>query len=91
MYKRQLLDLKNNDVVCPVLLGTPEEIAGCAQKNSLNVEGIEQIDPNNFEHMDEMVRKMVELRRGKMDEEKSSYSIEEHKLFWNYVSSNGIC
>ena len=51
--QKAAIDLKNNDVVCPVLLGTPEEIAGCAQKNSLNVEGIEQIDPNNFEHMDE--------------------------------------
>lgn len=49
--QKAAIDLKNNDVVRPVLLGTPEEIAGCAQKNSLNVEGIEQIDPNNFDHM----------------------------------------
>ena len=33
--QKAAIDLKNNDVVCPVLLGTPEEIAGCAQKNSL--------------------------------------------------------
>ena len=79
--QKAAIDLKNNDVVCPVLLGTPEEIAGCAQKNSLNVEGIEQIDPNNFEHMDEMVRKMVELRRGKMDEEKVRTALKSTNYF----------
>ena len=63
------IDLKNNDVVCPVLLVTPEEIAGCAQKNDINVEGIDKIDPNNFEHKDEIVRKKKELRRGNMNEE----------------------
>ena len=26
--QKAAIDLKNNDVVCPVLLGTPEEIAG---------------------------------------------------------------
>ena len=36
--QKAAIDLKNNDVVRPVLLGTPEELAGSAQKNSLNVE-----------------------------------------------------
>ena len=40
--------------------------------------------------MDEMVRKMVELRRGKMDEEKVRTALKSTNYFWNYVSSNGI-
>ena len=87
--QKAAIDLKNNDVVCPVLLGTPEEIAGCAQKNSLNVEGIEQIDPNNFEHMDEMVRKMVELRRGKMDEEKVRTALKSTNYFGTMLVQMG--
>ena len=87
--QKAAIDLKNNDVVCPVLLGTPEEIAGCAQKNSLNVEGIEQIDPNIFEHMDEMVRKMVELRRGKMDEEKVRTALKSTNYFGTMLVQMG--
>ena len=87
--QKAAIDLKNNDVVCPVLLGTPEEIAGCAQKNGLNVEGIEQIDPNNFEHMDEMVRKMVELRRGKMDEEKVRTALKSTNYFGTMLVQMG--
>ena len=87
--QKAAIDLKNNDVVCPVLLGTPEEIAGCAQKNSLNVEGIEQIDPNNFDHMDEMVHKMVELRRGKMDEEKVRKALKSTNYFGTMLVQMG--
>ena len=87
--QKAAIDLKNNDVVRPVLLGTPEEIAVCAQKNSLNVEGIEQIDPNNFDHMDEMVHKMVELRRGKMDEEKVRKALKSTNYFGTMLVQMG--
>lgn len=87
--QKAAIDLHNNDVVHPILLGTPEEIAGCAQKNGLNVDGIEQIDPNNFDNFEEMVHKMVELRRGRMDEEKVRASLKSTNYFGTMLVQMG--
>lgn len=59
--------LHQQGILVPVLLGDPVEIEAAAKEGGFNIEGIEIVDPANFERFDEMVDKMVELRKGKMD------------------------
>ena len=53
----------------PILIGNVEEVKANAAKGGFNIEGVEIIDPATYEGMDEMVAKMVELRKGKMSPE----------------------
>ena len=56
-------------ILHPILLGNKEEIEASAKAHGWSVEGMEIIDPMKYDELDAMVSKMVELRRGKMDEE----------------------
>ena len=47
--KEPVIDLQANDVVHPILLGSPEQIQKCSEENGLDVSNIEQIDPLNYE------------------------------------------
>lgn len=87
--QKAAIALQENDVVHPILLGEPEEISACAEKNGLDVSKVEQISPKNFEHFDEMVTKMVELRRGKMDEEKVHKALESTNYFGTMLVQMG--
>ena len=53
----------------PILIGNVEEVKANAAKGGFNIEGVEIIDPLTYPGMDEMVNKMVELRKGKMSPE----------------------
>ncbi len=53
----------------PILVGNPDEVKAAAENAGYNIRGAKIVDPNNYEKMDEMVAKMVELRKGKMTEE----------------------
>ena len=52
-----------------ILVGNVEEVKANAAKGGFNIEGVEILDPATFEGMDEMVAKMVELRKGKLSAE----------------------
>ena len=45
------------------------EVKAAAAKGGFDIEGIRIVNPATYEGMDEMVAKMVELRKGKMSEE----------------------
>ena len=53
----------------PILIGNVEEVKANAAKGGFNIEGVEIIDSLTYPGMDEMVNKMVELRKGKMSPE----------------------
>lgn len=52
-----------------ILLGNVEEVKAAATAGGFDITGAEIIDPVTYEGLDEMVAKMVELRKGKMTEE----------------------
>ena len=56
--------LLSGNFLKPVLVGNPDEIAAAAEDIGFNIRGAELIDPENYDGMDEMVAKMVELRKG---------------------------
>lgn len=60
--------LHNDKIVVPVLLGNRAEIIGAAAAQGWSVEGLELLDPKEYKNMDMMVTKVIELRRGKVDE-----------------------
>ncbi len=53
----------------PILVGVVEEVKAAAAKGGFCIDGVEILDPATYEGMDEMVEKMVELRKGKMTPE----------------------
>ena len=57
--------LHHDEILCPVLLGDPDEIKQAAQDLGLDIEGIDIVDHLHFESMEELARKMVELLRRK--------------------------
>ncbi len=61
--------LNEGKFLTPVLIGNVDEVKANAAKGGFNIEGVEIIDPASYEGMDEMVAKMVELRKGKMSPE----------------------
>lgn len=87
--QKAVIDLKKNDVVNPILLGSPGQIAECAEENGLDVSGIEQIDPVTFDKLDEMAMRMVELRRGKMDLEQCRKAIQSSNYFGTMLVEMG--
>lgn len=60
--------LYKEDILTPILLGKPDEIDAAAKEFGWTIDGIEKIDPLNYGEFEDMVIKMVELRKGKMDE-----------------------
>lgn len=60
--------LYKEGILTPILLGNPDEIEAAAKECGWSIHGIEKIDPLSYGEIEEMVTKMVELRKGKMDE-----------------------
>ena len=60
--------LHKDGILVPVLIGNPAEVKAAAKECGWSIDGIEIIDPLNFADIEAMVAKMVELRKGKMDD-----------------------
>lgn len=65
----------------PILVGNVEEVKAAAAEGGFNIEGVEILDPAAYEKMDEMVAKMVELRKGKMSEEDCRKALSKGNYF----------
>ena len=87
--QRAAVELAKNDVVHPILLGSKEDVEACARKNGFDVSGIERMSPAEFDKMDEMATKMVELRRGKMDLERCYKTLESTNYFGTMLVKMG--
>ena len=60
--------LHKENILVPILLGEKEELLESAKKNGFDLDGIELLDPKEYQHMELMVTRVVELRKGKLDE-----------------------
>lgn len=81
--------LHTEGILTPILLGTPTEIKEAAIKSGWSVDGIETIDPNNYEQMEDMVSLMVELRKGKMDEASCRAALQKSNYFGTMLVKMG--
>ena len=69
--------LLSGTFLTPILVGNREEVLAAAERECLNVQNVQVLDPASYEGMDEMVEKMVELRRGKMTPEECREALQK--------------
>jgi len=65
----------------PLLVGKESEVLAAAEKAGFNIRGAHIVDPDTYERMDEMVDKMVELRKGKMTPEQCRETLHKANYF----------
>ncbi len=82
--------LKKDGFLTPVLVGSPEAVKAAAAKGGFDIAGLEILDPNNYDRFDEMVRKMVELRKGKMTPEECADSLKKSNYFGTMLVKIGV-
>ena len=81
--------LKKGGFLTPVLVGNVEEVQAAAKAGGFDIEGLEILDPATYEGMEEMVAKMVELRKGKMDEEQCRAALSKGNYFGTMLVKMG--
>ena len=74
----------------PVLVGNEAEVKHAAEEAGYNIRGAEIMDPENYPEMDEMVKTMVELRKGKMTEEQCRASLKMGNYFGTMLVKMGV-
>ena len=81
--------LKKDDLMDVILIGNVEEVKAAAAKGGFDIEGVEILDPATYEGMDEMVAKMVELRKGKMSAEDCAKALSKGNYFGTMLVKMG--
>ena len=77
------------DLMDVILVGNVEEVKAAAEKNGCDISKAEIIDPATYEAMDEMVAKMVELRKGKMSEDDCRAALKKGNYFGTMLVKMG--
>ena len=72
-----------------ILLGNVEEVKAAATAGGFDITGAEIIDPVTYEGLDEMVAKMVELRKGKMTEEQCRDAMAKGNYVRHHAGQDG--
>ena len=73
--------LKNEGLVEPVLIGNVSEVKEAAQKAGVSIDGMEILDPKQYEAFDAMVASFVERRKGKVTEEQAHEQLKDANYF----------
>ncbi|MCR5456977.1 MAG: phosphate acetyltransferase [Clostridiales bacterium] len=82
--------LKKDGYLTPILVGNVEEVKNAAKETGFDIEGIEIIDPETYPNFEEMVAKMVELRKGKMTEEECRTLLKKSNYFGTMLVKMGV-
>lgn len=62
------IQLHNEHILTPLLYGDTKELHALAVEYGLSLAGILIVDPKQFAHREDMIRRMLKLRKGKTDE-----------------------
>ncbi|MGC6177645.1 phosphate acetyltransferase [Lacrimispora sp. 38-1] len=81
--------LYREEILTPILLGNPDKINAAARECNKPIDEIEMIDPLNYDGLDEMVLKMTELRKGKMDEAACREALKKSNYFGTMLVQMG--
>ncbi len=82
--------LLSGTFLTPVLVGNEEEVQAAAEKAGFNIRGAIIIDPENYDGMDAMVEKMVELRKGKMTADECRAALKKGNDFRTLLVKMGV-
>ena len=81
--------LIKDDLMNVILIGNVDEVKAAAEKGGFDIAKAEIIDPATYAGMDEMVAKMVELRKGKMSEEDCRAALAKGNYFGTMLVKMG--
>ena len=81
--------LIKDDLMNVILIGNVDEVKAAAEKGGFDIAKAEIIDPATYAGMDEMVAKMVELRKGKMSEEDCRKALAKGNYFGTMLVKMG--
>ena len=81
--------LIKDDLMNVILIGNVDEFNAAAAKGGFDIAKAEIIDPATYAGMDEMVAKMVELRKGKMSEEDCRKALAKGNYFGTMLVKMG--
>ena len=81
--------LLSGTFLTPILLGNEDEVRAAAEDAGFNIRGAVIIDPEKYENMEAMVAKMVELRKGKMDEDQCRKALKQANYFGTMLVKMG--
>ena len=81
--------LKADGFLTPILVGNVDEVKAKAAAGGFDIEGLQILDPMTYEGMDEMVAKMVELRKGKMSPEDCRKALSKGNYFGTMLVKMG--
>ena len=81
--------LLKEDLMDVILIGNADEVKAAAEKGGFCICKATIIDPATYEGMDEMVAKMVELRKGKMTEDECRAALAKGNYFGTMLVKMG--
>ncbi|MDD3165345.1 MAG: phosphate acetyltransferase [Oscillospiraceae bacterium] len=82
--------LNAGNFLVPILVGNVEEVTKVAKESGFNIAGLEILDPNHYEGLDEMAEKMCELRKGKMTKEECAATLKRGNYFGTMLVKMGM-
>lgn len=82
--------LKKDGFLTPILVGNVDEVTAAAKAGGFDIEGLEILDPATYTGMDDMVAKMVELRKGKMSPEDCRANLMKGNYFGTMLVKMGV-
>ncbi len=82
--------LKKAGFLTPILVGNVDEVKAAAKAGSFDIDGLEILDPATYAGMDDMVAKMVELRKGKMSPEDCRANLMKGNYFGTMLVKMGV-
>lgn len=80
--------LARENMLKPILIGNPEEVQAAAGDFKLN--GVEIIDPANYDQIEEMVQELVKVRKGKATEEQARELVKNVNYFGTMLVHMGL-
>lgn len=82
--------LLSGTFLTPILIGNEADIRAAAEEAGFNIRGAEIYDPETYPHIDAMVEKMVELRKGKMTPDECRAMLKKGNYFGTMLVAMGI-
>ena len=58
-------------LIHPIVIGFKNEIEATAKRENIDISGLDIVEVGQYEHIDELVQKFVERRKGKIDESRA--------------------
>ena len=83
--------LARSNMVKPIVLGTPEDIAAAVKKaGDITLEGCEIIDPKSYEGLETMIAELLAVRKGKLDEKTARELVLDVNYFGTMLVHMGL-